>query len=181
MKLLVGTLLASISQLGEILLFACFFFLIYAILGVSLWTGLAHYRCRETAAPVNGDWPVSPDDTRLCGARSCPSGLTCGSLLEAEDKDGYSISGSVYRDTHIEDLNWGMTTFDNVPRAFITVFQTISGEGWTGIMDMYNDAYLPILTTLYFVSCVIICSFFIINLTVAVMLDNYSQQEKQNE
>ena len=56
MKMLIGTLLASISQLGEILLFSSFFFLIFAILSVSLWHGTIHFRCRETEFPVNGDW-----------------------------------------------------------------------------------------------------------------------------
>lgn len=37
MKLLVGTLLKSIRSLGEIMIFAFFFFLIFAVLGLSLW------------------------------------------------------------------------------------------------------------------------------------------------
>jgi hypothetical protein len=64
-----------------------------------------------------------------------------------------------------------MTTFDNVATAFLTIFQTITAEGWTTIMDIYSDAYNPTVTIIYFVSCVLICSFFILNLTVAVMLD----------
>jgi hypothetical protein len=44
MKLLVSTLISSLTQLGEILVFALFFFLIFAIMGVSLWSGSIHYR-----------------------------------------------------------------------------------------------------------------------------------------
>lgn len=44
MKVLVGTLISSVYGLGEILLFAFFFFLIFAILGVSLWSGDIHHR-----------------------------------------------------------------------------------------------------------------------------------------
>ena len=80
MKLLVSTLLSSIGQLGEIFVFASFFFLIFAILGVSLWNGKVHYRCRETVGPVNNDWVAIPTDTRVCGDRECPIG-TCGSLI----------------------------------------------------------------------------------------------------
>lgn len=65
MKLLVSTLLSSLAQFGEILLFALFFFLIFAIMGVSLWAGSIYYRCRETEYPVNGDWIAVPTDTRL--------------------------------------------------------------------------------------------------------------------
>ena len=52
MKLLIGTLLSSVSQLGGIMGLAMFFFLIFAILGVSLWDGKIHNRCYETSCPV---------------------------------------------------------------------------------------------------------------------------------
>ncbi len=45
MKVLIQTLLSSISQLGGVFGLAIFFFMIFAILGVSLWSGNAHYRC----------------------------------------------------------------------------------------------------------------------------------------
>jgi archaellum biogenesis protein FlaJ (TadC family) len=70
-----------------------------------------------------------------------------------------------------------MTTFDNEALAFISIFQTITAEGWTHIMDIYSDSYTPIVTQLVFVACVIICSFFILNLTVATMLDKYAKME----
>jgi voltage-gated sodium channel type IX alpha len=69
MKLLVATLLSSLTQLSEVLVFTLFFFLIFAIMGVSLWGGSIHYRCRETATPVNGDWVAVSTDTELCGYR----------------------------------------------------------------------------------------------------------------
>ena len=43
-RILIGTLLASVSQLGGVLSLALFFFLIFAILGVNLFAGLTHYR-----------------------------------------------------------------------------------------------------------------------------------------
>lgn len=68
-KVLIGTLLSSVSQLGGVLSLSLFFFLIFAILGVNLYAGMGHYRCRETPYPVNGDWVAIPTDTRLCGFR----------------------------------------------------------------------------------------------------------------
>ena len=84
----------------------------------------------------------------------------------------------IYADTKIPDLNYGLTTFDNVAKAFITIFQTITMEGWTSIMNMHADAFQSIMAQLFFVACVLVCSFFILNLTVATMLDNYSEQEE---
>ena len=48
MKLLISTLMASVAQLGGVLVLAMFFFTIFAILGVSLWSGSINKRCRLT-------------------------------------------------------------------------------------------------------------------------------------
>lgn len=91
MATLVSTLLASMASLGGILGLAAFFFSIFAILGVSQWMGLTHYKCRLDVAPTaDGLWPIHPEYDRLCGtksgARPCPdyNGLPtyCGSLVE---------------------------------------------------------------------------------------------------
>jgi len=51
-------------------------------------------------------------------------------------------------------------------------------EGWTKIMNIYEDAYAPWFVTIYFVGCVIVCSFFLLNLTIAVMLMKYEELDK---
>lgn len=57
MKILIGTLLSSVSHLGGILGLAMFFFMIFAILGVSFANGAIHYRCYETQDPLpDGSW-----------------------------------------------------------------------------------------------------------------------------
>lgn len=156
MKLLVSTLLSSLAQLGEIIVFALFFFLIFSIMGVSLWAGSIHYRCRETKYPSGGDWVAVADDTQLCGYRSCPSDSSgnptyCGSLVVAHDKYHNVTVSNVYRDTQITELDFGLVTFDNVANAMLAIFQCITMEGWTKMMYYYSDAYFPLLTHFYFV------------------------------
>ena len=54
--------------LGGILGLAMFFFMVFAILGVSLWVGLGHYRCYQTEWPApDGTWKLVEGDTALCG------------------------------------------------------------------------------------------------------------------
>jgi len=36
--------------------------------------------------------------------------------------------------TYVDGFNWGLTTFDTFPDAFITIFQVITLEGWAQIM-----------------------------------------------
>lgn len=38
----------------------------------------------------------------------------------------------------------------------------------------------PVFVVLYFMSCVVICSFFLLNLTIAVMLMQYDELEQKN-
>jgi hypothetical protein len=85
MRLLIATLLASVAQLGGVMVLAVFFFLIFAILGVSLWSGAIYQRCYFTDTPVGGDWIVDAEDTTLCEetVRTCPVNRYCGSLAAA--------------------------------------------------------------------------------------------------
>ena len=84
MKVLIGTLLESVTQLGGVMLLTMFFFMVFSILGVSIWSGKIFYRCRLTEFPVDGDWEADPDDRRLCSdVRQCPQHRWCGSLAEA--------------------------------------------------------------------------------------------------
>jgi len=93
MKLLIGTLLKSMKQLSGILGLAIFVFIIFAILGVSLWDGKIHYRCYQTENPLpDGTWKLLEDYEFLCSdVRECPTDSYCGSLLEAS-KAGYFIA-----------------------------------------------------------------------------------------
>ena len=73
------------------------------------------------------------------------------------------------------ELNYGVTNFDDFGHAYLTVFQVVTLEGWVRIMEIYNNGDSLVLSTLFFVMCVLICSYFLLNLTIAVMLDNFKQ------
>ena len=54
------------------MLLTMFFFMVFAILGVSIWSGKIFYRCRMTEFPVDGDWVADPNDLDLCSEfRTC--------------------------------------------------------------------------------------------------------------
>lgn len=237
MRILIGTLLQSVVSLGGIMALALFFFMIYAILGVTTWNGKLHYRCYTTPWPVTfGEynststytlkpnekddgylrWRVLPGDTRLCDPdcvtlpapdkallfqdaqqrhnqkeeqaaaavcskshnRLCPTGSFCNSRYVAFDA-GYKLDANkLAEDTEIYALNYGITNFDNFFTALLTIFQCITMEGWTKIMNIYEDASNALFVSIYFISCVVICSFFLLNLTIAVMLMKYEELDK---
>ena len=71
------------------------------------------------------------------GFRECQVGY-CGSLLDRDNEFGdlYAVD-NLYRDSDIFELNYGVTNFDNLGSAFITIFQCITMEGWTTVMYIY--------------------------------------------
>ena len=179
MRLLVTTLLSSIVQLGGVLVLALFFFGVFAILGITLWEGLLYNRCRLTAAPTSPTtWPPVPDFSRACGNYQCGEAYPCGSLYSAYDEGLLSPATDFKADVQVSYLNYGVTNFDNIGFAVLTIFQCSTLQGWTDIMYLMQDAYSSWFASLYFPLVIIICSFFIMNLTVAVMLENFSRIAK---
>lgn len=64
--------------------------------------------------------------------------------------------------------NYGITHFDNILAAFLTIFQCVSLEGWTDVMYQLQDAVTTYCWT-YFIVLVVFGSFFAVNLALAVL------------
>ena len=77
-----------------------------------------------------------------------------------------------------ENFQYGFIDFDNFARAFLTIFQVITLEGWTDIMYVLMDAYDEWLTGIFFCCLVVFGSFFVLNLLLAVLEQNYNEQEQ---
>ena len=68
--------------------------------------------------------------------------------------------------------------FNNLPKAFLTILQIITLEGWIGITHIYDYLLSPLFEGFFFLQCIIICSFFVANLTIAVILIKYKEYDK---
>lgn len=92
----------------------------FAIIGVNLFSGLQHNRCRLTPEPVDGDWIADPTDLKACGGfHSCK--VACGSLYDYNRTILYKVE-DFNRDSEIASLNYGITNFDYIWTAILTVF-----------------------------------------------------------
>ena len=60
----------------------------------------------------------------------------------------------------------------------MTIFQTVTLEGWSQLMWMYSDSYNWLITSFFFISCIVVCSVFLLNLTIAFLLQNYSELDR---
>lgn len=154
LKVLIKTLFDSFSLLMQTLLILVFFQTIFAIGGVQLFSGFLKKRCfHETMGIV-------VEEERICGYKACDSGYACGKI--------------------IANPNYGVTNFDNILSSFLQVFQCVTVEGWTDIMFMMAKAF-SIFVIVYFIALVFIGSFFLVNLTLAVIKLKFTQsQEKKS-
>ncbi|XP_016402603.1 voltage-dependent L-type calcium channel subunit alpha-1S-like [Sinocyclocheilus rhinocerous] len=65
--------------------------------------------------------------------------------------------------------NDGITHFDNLGFSMITVYQCITTQGWTDVLYWVNDAIGMEWPWLYFVTLILLGSFFILNLVLGVL------------
>lgn len=101
----------------HIALLVIFVIIIYAIIGLELFSGKLHKTCFK-----NGTEEMMADE-HPCGE----DGFQCSEL---DDIDGENMICSLFW----EGPNFGITNFDNFGLAMLTVFQCITLEGWTDVL-----------------------------------------------
>ncbi|KAF1557746.1 Voltage-dependent calcium channel type A subunit alpha-1, partial [Eudyptes schlegeli] len=153
-------------QIGLLLFFAI---LIFAIIGLEFYMGKFHTTCFDLVTGRSGPPkpPKSPPPPRRipCGtdepARICPNGTKCKKYWEGP--------------------NYGITQFDNILFAVLTVFQCITMEGWTDLLYYSNDASGNTWNWLYFIPLIIIGSFFMLNLVLGVLSGEFAKERERVE
>ena len=98
------------------------------------------------------------------GNYACPEGYYCGNPAD------YNIDLEYDNVTTNPTINYGITTFDNVAVSLLTVFQIVTTDGWTPIMYNLEDTEIPFMAAFYSILLIIIASFFLMNLILAVII-----------
>uniref|UniRef100_A0A669ELQ8 Voltage-dependent P/Q-type calcium channel subunit alpha-1A n=1 Tax=Oreochromis niloticus TaxID=8128 RepID=A0A669ELQ8_ORENI len=142
-------------QIGLLLFVAI---LMFAIIGLEFYMGQFHKTCYD-------DVTNETADDRPCGtaspSRLCPNGTHCG-----EEWIG---------------PNYGITQFDNILFAVLTVFQCITMEGWTNMLYHSNDVSGSYFNWMYYVPLIIIGSFFMLNLVLGVLSGEFAKERERVE
>ncbi|KAI7807250.1 putative voltage-dependent T-type calcium channel subunit alpha-1I-like [Triplophysa rosa] len=151
LKLVVETLITSLKPIGNIVLICCAFFIIFGILGVQLFKGKFYY-C------------VGLDVKNITNKSDCLS--------------------ANYRWVHHK------YNFDNLGQALMSLFVLASKDGWVNIMYHGLDAVgidqQPVTNhnpwmLLYFISFLLIVSFFVLNMFVGVVVENFHKCRQHQE
>eukprot|EP00347_Sterkiella_histriomuscorum_P005312 403357086 len=176
MKRLVGSLLLSLPQMLNVVLFLLFIFMIFGILGIQTFQGDQYNRCRLTPHPVSStSWPIDPTQNRLCsGLYDCNEGTYCGSL------SSHQIDVMYDNVTSDPLINYNINNFDNIFYGLLSIFQCITLEGWTAMMYNYMDGS-GWLAYIYFPLLVVIGSFFLLNLFLAVIMKIFTEMDERQK
>jgi len=190
MRVIVQSMLASIPALFNVVLLCAFIFLVFGIIGVQLWSGVLRGRCAYTTP--EGALVEHPDE--LFCALDCsqyPTTCTYSFGLGCPAFDGLftnSTSGLLQRAKmpgscqNVGNPSLGSIGFDNIGLASITIFTSITLEGWVDVMYALNRSWgLEPVVTAYFVLLIMFGSFFLLNLALAVIWDEYESATTQRE
>ncbi|XP_076674536.1 calcium voltage-gated channel subunit cacophony isoform X9 [Andrena cerasifolii] len=159
--------MAPLLQIGLLVLFAI---VIFAIIGLEFYSGTLHKTCYsikdinvimregELPSPCNTDnKSEAPFGAHVCDANTS----TCMD--------------------HWEGPNFGITSFDNIGFAMLTVFQCITMEGWTAILYWTNDALGSTYNWIYFIPLIVLGSFFMLNLVLGVLSGEFAKEREKVE
>ncbi|KAK2833664.1 hypothetical protein Q5P01_017553 [Channa striata] len=151
LKLVVETLITSLRPIGNIVLICCAFFIVFGILGVQLFKG-KFYHCEGL------------DTKNITNKSDC---------LQAH----YRWIRRKYN-------------FDNLIQALMSLFVLSCKDGWVNIMydglDAVGVDQQPVRNhnpwmLLYFISFLLIVSFFVLNMFVGVVVENFHKCRQDQE
>ena len=148
LRTIISSLLAALPLLLDFLLILLFFFLIYAAVGLNLFSGLLSYRCFD---PIIG---VVINEDIACGNAVCMGGTMCARGIES------SIGGII--------------NFDNLFSAILQVMLIATLDNWTVTMYNVQRAFTNY-AWIYFVSLVVFGNYILLNLTLALIKVKFSE------
>ncbi|XP_047501353.1 voltage-dependent calcium channel type A subunit alpha-1-like isoform X25 [Penaeus chinensis] len=159
--------MAPLLQIGLLVLFAI---VIFAIIGLEFYSGALHKTCYSLEdlgqIVTEGEMPTpcNTDNVSFAPSGSFVCNYNISTCLELWDGP-----------------NYGITSFDNIGFAMLTVFQCITQEGWTSILYWTNDALGSNFNFLYFVPLIVLGSFFMLNLVLGVLSGEFAKERERVE
>ncbi|NXB70270.1 CAC1S protein, partial [Donacobius atricapilla] len=162
LQVVLNSIIKAMVPLLHIALLVLFMIIIYAIVGQELFKGRMHKTCyylgTDVIATVGSEKPAP--------CTSSGHGRHC-SINGTECRGGWP------------GPNNGITHFDNFGFAMLTVYQCITMEGWTEVLYWVNDAMGNEWPWIYFVSLILLGSFFVLNLVLGVLSGEFTKEREK--
>jgi len=240
----ISAFLKAFPEIGSVILLLMFVFIIFSVLGLSLFMGSVDTCCRLTPFPVTTDWnigfnfteyrcldapnvdfpsvdfptqssspwhtpqkcywPTDDLDQRPCtfpgqpGNHRCSQSESystwCGSNWDAYGNarfQGETTLG-MYGDYYFSkghlmtwgsfnsNMDFGYTTFNDIFRSFVTVFESVTLENWSWIMYMHQDANPPALPIVFFIVFAMLGAHLGLNLLLAILQETFLLSKEED-
>eukprot|EP00050_Salpingoeca_kvevrii_P014645 m.38383 g.38383 ORF g.38383 m.38383 type:complete len:1677 (-) comp5887_c0_seq1:4731-9761(-) len=160
LQLVVNSILASVPRLVNVGFLLIFLMVIYAIIGLEFYRGVLRTQCNTPFTNGTGTFYEPVEEGPICSI----------------DGDGYQCPDPTVCRKNFEGPNDGVTMFDNVGLAILTVFQCVTLEGWTEVLYNTDDALGSSANWFYFVSLVVLGAFFVLNLVLGVLSGQFTRE-----
>ncbi|KAM8812411.1 voltage-dependent L-type calcium channel subunit alpha-1S [Rhynchonycteris naso] len=162
LQVVLNSIFKAMLPLFHIALLVLFMVIIYAIIGLELFKGKMHKTCYY----VGTDILATAENEKPSPCARTGSGRPC------------TINGSECRGGW-PGPNHGITHFDNFGFSMLTVYQCITMEGWTDVLYWVNDAIGNEWPWIYFVTLILLGSFFILNLVLGVLSGEFTKEREK--
>ncbi|KFV89770.1 Voltage-dependent L-type calcium channel subunit alpha-1S, partial [Fulmarus glacialis] len=162
LQVVLNSIIKAMVPLLHIALLVLFMIIIYAIVGQELFKGKMHKTCYYLGTDVIAT--VASEKPAPC--TSSGHGRHC-TINGTECRSGWP------------GPNDGITHFDNFGFAMLTVYQCITMEGWTEVLYWVNDAIGNEWPWIYFVSLILLGSFFVLNLVLGVLSGEFTKEREK--
>uniref|UniRef100_A0A8C8D7C1 Sodium channel protein n=1 Tax=Oncorhynchus tshawytscha TaxID=74940 RepID=A0A8C8D7C1_ONCTS len=177
LKTIVGTLIMSVKKLADVMIITVFCLAVFAMIGLQMFMGILKQKCVHwppgewhfnstymgniTMANANHYFLPGMLDPLLCGNASdagiCPEGYTC-----------MKAGGNP---------NYGYTSYDNFGWAYLALIQLMTQDFWENLLQLTlrsaGKTYM-----IFFVVVIFLCSFYLINLILAVVAIAHAEQNE---
>jgi Ion transport protein len=188
-EIITQTLSLAWPGLVAVGILAFMIFFLFAMVGVELWNGIMAGFCGYQD-PISQAISMSPS-MQPC-AMSCDQfkgylctptyGASCGAypapIMSYDATGNITFINTMVNTTclRFQNPDWGQTSFDNIAYAMLTSYVLVTTEGWTSTLYTLQDQWgLYALVAGLFIFHVMLGSYFILELTLAVMFDKYGQ------
>ncbi|XP_043982846.1 dihydropyridine-sensitive L-type skeletal muscle calcium channel subunit alpha-1-like [Gambusia affinis] len=162
LQVVMNSILKAMLPLLHIALLVFLLVTIYAIMGLELFKCKMHKTCYYTGTNIY----ATAENELPAPCAQAGYGRRC------------IINGSECR-PNWEGPNNGITHFDNIGFAMLTVYQCITMEGWTKVLYWVNDAIGNEWPWLYFVPLILLGSFFVLNLVLGVLSGEFTKEREK--
>ena len=152
-------LVNCVPMLFNVLALWMLVFVLFGIVGMQLWMGQLHNCCTDMTTGARLLDEATMQAMRCGGEKSCPAGYEC-------------YEKNPLTDEYWKNPNAGTTSFDNYGWSVVTLFQSMTMEGWVAI-NFFTWDVMSVGCIAYWLTLMLFCAYFVVSLATAVVYSNF--------